>query len=498
MFGYELIRAKSYKAIKIILMLFLFVAIIRTSSIVYAKEEAVYKDDIYCYQITNETKKEVTLIGVELQNEQKELSIPGKVTINGVEYTVRNVDINFRYYTNADYKDNYRKVTKLNVEETFSGIISSPVYVFPNVTCIEFFGKTILPEKVDVEIVNNDTNLDVLYLVPSGMEKEYEKVIHQVMNYSVYSDIYEHNIPMTPTIATSLNDNMEYGCFQKDGFIYQVTKPAGEGVGEVQLIGITNMLYVSYVSLPDTVTNNGYTYRLTKLCKFGLVGCKATVVIVPNSVTKMESDVFGIDVELLFLSKNCKVIPSRLITDENYESRLRFVYVPEGVTTLSEDAFNFTNLNKSSIILPTSLKSIGKRSVYGCKLVTFLNKKPIANIASAVKNGTTVKVNQTAIKKYKSILGTKISVVAAKNITKSTKLSINTTSLKMKVSQKKTLKGTLTKGSNETIYWLSSDNDILEVSDKGVIKTKSKGTAYVVAYTRTSGLRKVVKVTVTN
>jgi hypothetical protein len=212
----------------------------------------------------------------------------------------------------------------------------------------------------------------------------------------------------------------------------------------------------------------------------------------------MDPAVFDNKVELLFLSKNCKVLPRNLIINENSDSHLRFVYVPEGVTTIADNGFNNIPYNTASIILPSTIKSLGKKSLYNFKLVTFLNKKPIQNISSAIKNGTTVKVNKSAISSYRSVLNSKVKVQAAKNVVKATKLTVKNTSYKINTMNTQKLTGSLTKGSNETVFWLSSDTNILEVSDKGVVNPKKAGTAYVIAYTRTSGLYKAIKVTVTN
>jgi len=87
------------------------------------------------------------------------------------------------------------------------------------------------------------------------------------------------------------------------------------------------MPYFQYI-VSEEVTNNGYTYKPTKLYRFSLIGCGATTIIIPDTVIEMESWIFDKKVELLFLSRNCKVIPRGLISDENNESNLRFLYVP--------------------------------------------------------------------------------------------------------------------------------------------------------------------------
>ena len=274
--------------------------------------------------------------------------------------------------------------------------------------------------------------------------------------------------------------------------------PAKNKTGKVQLIGITCSQNSSYLLLPEQVENNGYTYNLTKLCRFSLVRYGANAIDVPDTVTEMDSYVFDEQVELLFLSKNCKTIPSGMIIDENNETQLRFVSVPEGVTTISENAFSGFLKNEASIILPATIQTLGEKALYDFKLVTFLKKNPIANIAVAIKNATTVKVNKASISSYKAALNRKFTVIAAKNITKVTKLSINVSSVKMTTRAVKKITGTLSKGSNETIYWFSTDVDIFEISSKGVINPGNAGSAYAIAYTRTSGLHQAVKITVMN
>ncbi len=488
-------RRYFYGALLFILILTAMVSLPKKA---YAADETVYQDGMYRYRITDETKKEVLLIGIDYTKPMKEVSIPGKALIDGTEYTVSEVNLLYGYNRDEASQEFYQSVEKLKILDTFTGTLQSPLYVFENIKTVELLGKTLLPEKIYVSVWNIKKNPDVLFLVPEGYEKEYKNIIDISMEYSAFSDLYEHTIKMMPTIVASETVAAEYGCFNVDDLIYQVTSSAKNGIGEVQLIGISKRLNISYLALPEQVRSNGYTYKLTKICTYGLLGINAAAIVVPDTVTVMESHSFGNTIELLFLSKNCKVIPSWLITNEDSSSNLRFVYVPEGVTTLSDNAFNFISRNQSSVILPTTIKSVGKKSLYGLNLVTFLNKKPVASVASAVKDGTTVKVNKSVVSTYKKQFSKKISVVAAKDIVKSTAITVSKSNLKLDTSATYTLKGSLTKGSNETVYWLSTDTDIFDISSKGVLNPKTAGTAYAVAYTRTSGLQKPVKVTVTD
>ncbi|HPU63026.1 MAG TPA: leucine-rich repeat protein [Mobilitalea sp.] len=461
----------------------------------YAKEETVYSDGIYRYIIKDNNEKKVQLIGIESDKATKELYIPGKVFINNIEYTVDLVDIYYEYYSNEKYAKFYSSVSKINVADNFTGSLRNLTFAFENLEAIEFYGKDV-PKEVDILLFYWNLK-DFLFIVPKGTENAYSKVINIYIHYYFYSDLYEQDIEVKPTIISGNSKDIEFSYFAKDGFIYRVTKSAKKGKGKVELVGITHSLKLDYLKLPDKVSHNGYTYELTKLRHFALLGCGARVIVVPDSVTEMEGRVFDSTVELLFLSKNCKKIPSYMVADENSETNLRFVYVPEGVTTISDYAFNNIPLNTASIILPTTVTKAGKNSLYTFKLVTFLNKKPLDNVAAAVKKGTTVKVDKSAVSAFKKILGSKASVVEAKKIVKTKDIKVNKEELKLSTYNTATLIGTLSKGSNETIYWLSANPDILEVSSKGVITPKKAGTTYVVAYTRTSGRHKAVKVTVT-
>ncbi len=487
------------RTINIITILILLAAVLLflPKTALAAENQTIYSNDIYQYVITDGAKKEASLIGFTAKEARAELLIPGKVTLQGQEYTITKVDIRWDYYENTDYKNFYNGVEKLTFADGFQGTVENPLFAFPKARTMEFLG-TIAPQKVKVSLSNRSQTPDITYIVPQGTENTYRKVIEAVISYDNGSDLYEMDIPVNPTIITQGADNAENGIFSKDGLLYQVTASAKDGTGKVQLIGITGERKHSYLNLPSAITNNSYTYQLTKLNKFSLVRIGAVVIVIPDTVTEMESSVFDRQVELLFLSKNCKLLPKNLITDENDDSSLRFVYVPEGVTTISNQAFSDRMKNEGSIILPTSIKTLGKQSLYSFKLVTFLNKNPIDKLSGAIKSGTTVKVNSSSKSAYQKALGSKISVVSAKNVVKAAKLTVNSSSLSLNTAQTSTLKGTLTKGSNETVFWLSSDTSIFDVTSKGVVSPKKAGTAYAIAYTRTSGLYKAIKVTVTD
>lgn len=488
----------SYKKKSLFLTMFFMMILAMlfiSKEVARANDKNIYSDGIYRYLISNEKDKEVQLIGVEAIEEMDELFIPGTVTINEKEYTVDRVNFYWNYTENEDYAAFYNSVKKINIADNFTGSISGLTYDFPNLKYIEFYGSS-TPKEVSISIGNRSIR-DILFIVPKGSESEYSKVIDFSINYYMSSDLYEHDIILTPTIVTKVTDDIEYGYFANDGYIYKVIESAKNGNGKVELVGITDYLRRGYIALKGKVKNNGYTYKLTALGRFSLIGSGASVIAVPDTVTDMANAVFDSRVEILFLSKNCKVIP-HLIADENDETNLRFVYVPEGVRTISDYAFNNIPNNTASIILPTTIEQVGKKSLYAFKLVTFLNKKPLDNIKSAINNGTTVKVHESAISNFKKNLGSKYTVQAAKNIVKAKNITLNKESLNISTIKTTTITAKLTKGSNENVYWLSTNPEIVEVSSKGIINPRKAGTAYVIAYTRTSGRHKVIKITVSD
>ncbi len=492
--------SNNYQCIKkgylhVIAVLFLSIVGVLFSPIeeVVANDKPVYSDGMYRYNISSESDNEVELIGVEATEEMEELSIPGTVSINDKDYSVASVDFYWDYYGNEAYTQFYKGVKKLQVAESFTGTLYNLNDAFPNLNCFEFYGKTV-PKGLNISI-SNQSMKDILFIVPTGMEADYSKVIRMSINYYLVSDLYEDDIEITPTVVSKETKNIEYGCFTIDGLIYKVIDSAKDGVGKVQLVGLTHQLNNTYVELPERVIYNGFTYELISLGHFSLIGCGARVIVVPDSVTEMERSVFDHKVELLFLSKNCKVIPD-LITSENRESNLRFVYVPEGVTTISDNAFGDIPENSASIILPSTIKKVGEEALYVFKNVTFLNKKPLDKVKSAIKKGTTVKVHSSVISAFKKALGNGVSVVAAKNIVKTKNLTVNMENIETSTIAAAQISATLTKGSNETVYWLSTDPQIIKVSSKGRVTPKRAGIAYVVAYTRTSGKYKVIKITV--
>lgn len=451
-----------------------------------ADDRIEYQDGIYHYEIIDEAKKVVRLVKIEVPEDTDIIEIPGEVDIHDSEYKIAEA---WLYKQERSYS-----VRKIIVSDSFTGELSHISSNFPDVDTIEFLG-TSLPEKVYLRVNNDRGPLDFLILVPKGLESSYKKIISSELEYANGGDLTEKYVTLNPTVVSKVSEDIEYGLFDKNGIIYHVTKSGKDKTGEVSWIGFRDKNKDTYLSLPEIVTNNGYSYKLTEIASFGFINSMANIIVIPDTVTKMGGGIFDSHARLIFFSKNCKELPGWMF-HEGTHSNIEFVYVPEGVTTILREAFYF-GMKSGSIILPSTIKKLEMDSLYSFKLVTFLNKKPISNIKSALGADTTVKVNKSAVSTYKKEIGSKATVVNAKDIVKATKLTLNKSKLSMTIKETSTITAKLTKGSNETVYWMSSDEDIVNVSSKGVVTAKKKGTAYIVAYTRTSGLHKAIKVTVT-
>lgn len=100
--------------------------------------------------------------------------------------------------------------------------------------------------------------------------------------------------------------------------------------------------YQGALTLPETFTANGQTYRLTGIGEEAMMGCRAlTSLTLPSSVQSLGDGAFAI----------CTTLTS--------------VNIPDGVGSIPEGCFGYCpKLN--NVTLPSSVKSIGKMAFYGC------------------------------------------------------------------------------------------------------------------------------------
>ena len=179
---------------------------------------------------------------------------------------------------------------------------------------------------------------------------------------------------LASAIATSLSA-AAYD-FESAGIYYNIT---GNNTVEVTYSDRDNNTYSGSISVPETVTNNGTEYSVTKIGSCAFQGSAVTSVSMPECIISIDYNAFKgcQNLESVTLPESlttlgsyafysCKLlktikIPSGVTSIPSscfYEcSSLESVTIPEGVTTIGECAFQSCNLN--ALTLPESLEKIG-------------------------------------------------------------------------------------------------------------------------------------------
>ena len=179
---------------------------------------------------------------------------------------------------------------------------------------------------------------------------------------------------LASAIATSLSA-AAYD-FESAGIYYNIT---GDNTVEVTYSDRDNNTYSGSVSIPETVTNNGTEYSVTKIGSCAFQGSAVTSVSMPECIISIDYNAFKgcQNLESVTLPESlttlgsyafysCKLlktikIPSGVTAIPSscfYEcSSLESVAIPEGVTTIGSEAFQSCNLN--ALTLPESLEKIG-------------------------------------------------------------------------------------------------------------------------------------------
>ena len=193
---------------------------------------------------------------------------------------------------------------------------------------------------------------------------------------------------LASAIATSLSA-AAYD-FESAGIYYNIT---GNNTVEVTYSDINNSSYFGSISVPETVTNNGTEYSVTKIGSCAFQGSAVTSVSMPECIISIDYNAFkgcqNLESVTLpeslttlgsYAFKACKLlktikIPSGVtaIPDQCFDgcSLLESVTIPEGVTTIGDYAFGYCNLN--ALTLPESLEKIGGYAFTGNKSLKSVN-----------------------------------------------------------------------------------------------------------------------------
>ena len=193
---------------------------------------------------------------------------------------------------------------------------------------------------------------------------------------------------LASAIATSLSA-AAYS-FESAGIYYNIT---GNNTVEVTYSDRDNNTYSGSISVPETVTNNGTEYSVTKIGEYAFQGSAVTSVSMPECITSMGQYAFSgcqnletvaLPESLTALGSNafysCKLlktikIPSNVTAIPGYCFNgcvsLESVTIPEGVTAIGDEAFQSCNLN--ALTLPESLETIGSFAFSGNQSLKSVN-----------------------------------------------------------------------------------------------------------------------------
>lgn len=165
---------------------------------------------------------------------------------------------------------------------------------------------------------------------------------------------------LASAIATSLSA-AAYD-FESAGIYYNIT---GNNTVEVTYSDRDNNTYSGSISVPETVTNNGTEYSVTKIGEYAFQGSAVTSVSMQGCITSIGSEAFDGCQNLETVA-----LPESLTTLGNDAFRscssLKTIKIPSGVTAIPDFCFNDC-CNLESIIIPSSVNSIGISAFSGCK-----------------------------------------------------------------------------------------------------------------------------------
>ena len=166
---------------------------------------------------------------------------------------------------------------------------------------------------------------------------------------------------LASAIATSLSA-AAYD-FESAGIYYNIT---GNNTVEVTYSDRDNNTYSGSVSIPETVTNNGTEYSVTKIGEYAFQGSAVTSVSMPECIISIDYNAF----------KGCQnlesvTLPESLTTLGSYAfyscKLLKTIKIPSGVTTIPNDCFSKCS-SLESVKIPEGVTDIGGSAFSGCNL----------------------------------------------------------------------------------------------------------------------------------
>ena len=169
---------------------------------------------------------------------------------------------------------------------------------------------------------------------------------------------------LASAIATSLSA-AAYD-FESAGIYYNIT---GNNTVEVTYSDRDNNTYSGSVSIPETVTNNGTEYSVTKIGEYAFQGSAVTSVSMPECITSIGQYACNEcgSLETVVLPTNLDDFSGWCIF-RNCRN-LKNIAIPENVTEIPNGTFiNCSSL--AAITIPQGVSEIGSNAFYGCSSLT--------------------------------------------------------------------------------------------------------------------------------
>ena len=189
---------------------------------------------------------------------------------------------------------------------------------------------------------------------------------------------------LASAIATSLSA-AAYD-FESAGIYYNIT---GNNTVEVTYSDRDNNTYSGSVSVPETVTNNGTEYSVTKIGEYAFQGSAVTSVSMPECITSIGQYACNEcgSLETVVLPTNLDDFSGWCIF-RNCRN-LKNIAIPENVTEIPNGTFiNCSSL--AAITIPQGVGEIGSNAFYGCSSLTSIEiPEGVKYLYEQVFNGCT-------------------------------------------------------------------------------------------------------------
>ncbi|MBQ3494802.1 MAG: leucine-rich repeat domain-containing protein, partial [Clostridia bacterium] len=180
--------------------------------------------------------------------------------------------------------------------------------------------------------------------------------------------------------VTKINDYAFYNCFQFKSISISKTV---QTISDNAFLKRSGLFYPSKLESINVDSDNQYfssngNCLVRKSDKALILGCKNTQIPNNNTITKIGNYAF----------LNCEdlksiTLPDSLLTIGDYafyRCSLTSLVVPDGVTSIGSEAFNYNNI--SSLKLSSSLQTISGSAFYNCPLTTLTIPSTVTSISS--------------------------------------------------------------------------------------------------------------------